>query len=39
MEIQVVQTISNQWIVKQGNEILYVGNSLEDCEKYIKEVL
>ena len=36
---QILQVISNQWVVKLGNEILYVGNSYEDCENYIKEVI
>ena len=38
-DIQVINTISNQWIVKMGNKIMYIANEPLDCYEYIDKVL
>ena len=38
-DIQVIETISNQWIVKMFNKIMYVGNTELEGYEYIDKVL
>ena len=38
-DIQVIQTISKQWIVKMCNKIMYVSNTELESYEYIDKVL
>ena len=38
-DIQVIQTISNQWIVRMCNKIMYIANTPLECYEYIDKVL